>query len=287
MASMEPDLPPPLTLPPRGEQTDAVALGVPRLELLAAEYSVQDGVLVERGPHLRAYLPALKPQLATDLAKVRDGDGEDAVRFARNWGLLGYRRMVLRARELAPERRDELLAHSPGDPLPWVWAHARGVRICLELLDYLQLEDDGGLEHYIGPLQNMSITFGNRYTTAVVGHWGDDDAQQIARWFVSDIVTSNLAGFRLELTTDFAITQRFDALCDVVYWHLAALANRSVDREVRRALRRCDECGAFYTRTDPRQRFCPPAPAEPGNESRCAKKARARRLRTRKETAAP
>ena len=62
-------------------------------------------------------------------------------------------------------------------------------------------------------------------------------------------------------------TFRWRALVEVAYWHLWNLIDRG------RPLATCQECGAFFERTDARQQFCPP-PADEIQEARSGLRSR-------------
>lgn len=287
---MEEDLSPQLARvrPDRASIAEAERLGIPHWWEVAADYTVQDRVLVEAVEVAQRYAPATTPHVVTELAKLREGDEAQARAFAKRWGALGYVRLLKRTPGLSAHRRNELLSQARGDPLPWVWAHARGVHTCLDLLGYLQDADIDGLERYLQTLRDErghypALTYGWRFELRSHTRVGDSDAAAAARGLVAHVVTTNLEGLSmaLEPTSEgtFRVIQTFDALCDLVYWHLAnSVASLARDRPGR--LARCEECGAFFLRTDPRQRFCPAEGPHSAGESRCAKRARARRLRS-------
>jgi hypothetical protein len=260
--------------PSAREREDALALGMTRYWLVTDTYNVQHNVLVEGGSSKRAYFPVLRPVLLSEFAKLNQSGPSALPGFARQWGLLGYRQLL----QQTPVR---------GDPVPWLMAHARGVWACLELLNYLQGDDAEGLSACLSSLRgdddhSPALTVGKRHTTDTIAHRGDEPATEIAWWLVASIITPNLAGLKLAVTpttTSVEATQEFDGLIDVIYWHLFSLVKRPGAEG--KLLARCAECGALFVRTDRRQRFCPPPSAPNGvaSESRCASRARARRLR--------
>ena len=81
----------------------------------------------------RLYYPILSPSIVRDLAHVQPGNAARAVRFARRWGLLG----------------EGLQGFWEADPLVWVWGHAHGIRVVLDLLKLLGAEDIDGVEDYL------------------------------------------------------------------------------------------------------------------------------------------
>jgi hypothetical protein len=219
---------------------------------------------------------------------LNDGDNAAVTAFASTWGALGYRSLVMRSQGISRPRRAQLLVEARGDPLEWVWAHAKGVRMCQELLLYLQDNDSDGLDRYLrskrGKNGYPSITVGRRHIFELVEFHGTESPETIAHWLLGAIINPNLAGVRLSLSTEGLVrtpTQEFDALIDIVYWHLFGLA---IQPAAGHGFGRCELCGSIFARTDPRQRFCPPPDAanRGASESRCAKRARARRLRASK-----
>src|SRR5687768_6883063 len=82
-------------------------------------YEVRDGHLYYVGQPVRTYQPAEHPEVATEFAKLRDGDTEAVLAFARQWGHLGHDSLRQIASETARYQRGP-------DPLDWIWAHARG-----------------------------------------------------------------------------------------------------------------------------------------------------------------
>lgn len=299
---MRGDLPPQNSLvtsvPSPRERADALALGMPGYWLVAPEYVVENNLLVGQGKPA-AYLPVLRPMLVTELAKLHEGGVSSLLPFAHEWGLLGYRQLLLASRGsgMSLARRRQLPYTPTADPLPWIDAHARGIWTCLELMRYLDDNDMDGLAIFLRASRDdegdPAIHAGMRLGTTVICHKGDAPADAIARWLVAQIVTPNLEGLHLSVASNGLLEpiQTFDALLDVAYWHLWGLIKQSVSRQREKTveggeqmpglLTRCVECHALFVRTDRRQRFCPSPPDINGVvvESRCAKRARARRLR--------
>jgi hypothetical protein len=259
------------------------------------EYSVVDGVLLESGPVSRAYFPGLSPQLVSEFAKLGEGDESKAMTFAASWGLLGRWSLIFNAPDLSAEARSEALGRGRGEPLTWLWAHVRGVRVCLNLLGYLQSSNFDGLNRYMQTLSAADGTypqfiFGRRYGIDSFVWIGEGAPEAIAADAICTVVSSNLAHIGVSLEpiyvegkTGFQIGQQINTLAEYIYWHLAKLAAASGE------LARCRACGALFERKDARQEFCPPSRWVLQNgkhagprESSCAKRARARRLRAEK-----
>ncbi|MBI4321041.1 MAG: hypothetical protein HY675_21330 [Chloroflexi bacterium] len=274
-------------------------------------YTVADGVLRGSGDTLREYAPAAYPQIITQLANLCEGDEIALVKFASTWGHLGYLEAVLFDESLSDEKRTEAYADVTAlrgsDPLHWIWAHARGSRMCLELLYYLKREDDDALDRYIQSVWHAGqsllsdkqpdvldrvawpvIPYGERNRLRSVVYVGPMDAWRpcdVARSIILDIVNSNLPTVRPHLDivegSKLILGQYSPNLLGIAYWHLA----RMVVSEL--GLARCLECKRYFHQTDKRQDYCPPDEWEAENarkrgmsvESRCAKRARMRRLR--------
>ena len=125
-----------------------------------------DPALVEGACH---YDPYARVEIANALAKV--SDERSALRFARQFGLLGYDELLLSldARAASAEEQgrqaDPLLdtrsvSHlldelggELGDPLPWLLAQARSVRFALDLIEALP----GGSEAITAVGQRHSV----------------------------------------------------------------------------------------------------------------------------------
>jgi hypothetical protein len=237
----------------------------------------------------RRYAPALHPEILAELAKLPRGDVDAVLRFARLYGTLGYQAFIPR----------EVWARGDGipigDPLVWIWTHARTLLMCLELSHLLQEGDVASLRTY---LQSMRLTdqdkeaWGaihasesssvrdNKPPIALVAIQGkiivrgwmwpgasDQDVKNLAREIRRRLINDNIAGIHRTLLDDGkkdGLFWKFKALIEMAYWHLA----NAVDG---RRFKRCeaDDCGALFVQTDPRQRYCPPLFGQK-QESRCA-----------------
>jgi hypothetical protein len=284
----------------------AVQAGFPDYWQVASEYAIENGVLRAHGPIARRYLPGAYPQIATDLAKI-DGGGERGVLvFAEDWGLLGYARLVEADKSLSQDERNRRLdLVLSGDPIPWIQAHAHGVRVCTELIGALTSQEPTAatdLAAYLDALAasyahepeaegNPAVEHGLRHEARLLVGSGaftrDSEAgpeRGRARTLIQGVINPNLADLQPRLTDwpaldELALNYGFVALTDVIYWHLAQFALG------RGRLARCQECHYFFPQTDRRQRFCPPAGWRGEQaESRCAMRFRTRRMRARAKT---
>ncbi len=194
------------------------------------------------------------------------------------------------------------------DPLRWIWAHAQGVRLCLKLLDYVKSDNLEGLKRYLGTLLEpipaerdpnhvrfcLSAHVGSSYGTInycvtpllylggfTPAPW-NANPRLVAFELGTKIVNDNLyknVGIALQLSDDVQglVIGKRGVMLGHIYWHLARLAVGEL------GFAQCGECGHYFTQTDKRQHFCPPEPwAGARSESRCAKRARMRRLRANK-----
>jgi hypothetical protein len=211
------------------------------------------------------------PELPFELAKLVDGDGKEVLGFVRTWGLLGY---------------DHLQGHKGearyGDPVGFVLDCATRVKGVFDRLEQAREGVyDGALWGQVPsaiPLDGITLSLNYKFNDddpqayeVVIDHSYEDSppgSDELRLHMQHDSV--RLTGVRLEL--------RWRALIDVIYWHLAL--NATGDR----GWGRCPECGSFFEKTDPRQRFCPPPQKiiQTRTQSLCGLKFRARRSRERK-----
>ncbi len=282
--------------------------GFSHLWTVASDYQVIDGFLYERYPEARYIAPAGSPQLFSEVAKLHEGDSEAVLAFARRWGKLGWAevaRASVGSFDAYVEEVRKYQTRMPhetsliGEPLPWIWAHARGIRVCLDVLRYLRLRDLDGLDRYLGPIRRplgedypelmaVHIPFGAGHTIFDSQAGAIKGIEKEGWYIIWFIVNTNLVGIRHRLDmldgAGVQVTRVYRGLIDVAYWQLAELAQDTQRVGV------CEECGAIFRQEDRRQRFCPPPRWEDEGgqvhgpeESACAKKARMRRLRSREK----
>ncbi len=316
--------------------------GATNLWPVYGSYEVRkDGYLWQPSELLvREYSPAGYPQLLTDLAKASDGSREAIENFALRWGSLGYSSLLGVARTRAPRTDDlgqplerptarHLIKTRPPrsmvgretrtDPVAWIVAHARGINLCLDLLDLLYPADgtpcqasalDGILQPLRGhlvetlvayepkpverpaiaeplidrdaPQSNSVIVSVGEGSRIFARRWSiEGSLEEAAKQIIADIVTANTQGMgpSLDLVEGrLVMVQGYDALIEMAYWHVARVA------ESKELLAKCEaqDCRHFFVKTDGRQRFCPPDPwAGKGAESRCARRDRAPKKKTR------
>jgi hypothetical protein len=105
------------------------------------------------------YHPAARPELPTEFAKVASGEESDLLDFSQTYGLPDFdcvmgsapRQDLITAYYLGKDLAF-LDAYTPGrgDPIDWVLAHARQVRLVLGLVK--RLPDESELEAFLQTL---------------------------------------------------------------------------------------------------------------------------------------
>jgi hypothetical protein len=108
----------------------------------------EDGVIVPKGGR-RSYPPMGALSLVSELAQVRPGHPAGAVSFVRRWGLLGTQPWP--GQEWPPDTTNAA-SFALGDPVVWLWAHANGVRVALELSQNIRRGDLAATERYLSSL---------------------------------------------------------------------------------------------------------------------------------------
>jgi hypothetical protein len=291
-------------------QMVALRQGSLRPNSVFARYRVKDGYVSSMGPFaqpIREYFPISTPGLPFALAKLAEGDEQKVIDFVGKYGLMGY----------SPERTlDAPLPVFRGDPLPWLWAHARGIRTVLAIYDYWKNESEVGLNAYMQSLTGdffrkpdgrFVLTVGSPSAVAELSvtrepgeplsHYtfcvraGDEERETvlageqlvpslIAQNLITTIVNENLRGAsRVLWPFGDPVTSLFniEAPITAAYWHLADVVTNG-------QIRKCERCGAFFKVTDARQRFCPPEEGILGaTGSPCGSQARQARLRSRRK----
>ena len=246
------------------------------------------------------YFPLSCPELPGAFAAV-DGSEEAVLEFVRRYGLLGFHECVTGAA-------------NRGEPISWVLAHARNVKLALEFahasrdegeaenaLQKITVRYPTGGYHLIHPLalRDRDVPVVSRgLATILQTEIGIPrallpDPREAALQVVAAIISRNLEGngiyrrlgtrklsnkaeSRVVLASEFASR----SLLDAIYWLLA-------DAVVEARVRRCaySRCRRFFVATHERMRYCPPLMGEKvsscGNrdkQRRFADKKRARQL---------
>jgi hypothetical protein len=170
----------------------------------------------------RTYEPASFPEIVSDFANLNEGDGGAVEAFARRWGHLGYSALL-------PQAERNPTNEAVPEPLQWVWAHARGVRVCLDLLTYVRRGDSKRLDALLRSLQGPSARLLQEEAEAWPKNPGEASAldgdnwpwllcgvlheiqpwswrsgqklgpQLLAQGIIANIVSANLRGLSLDL----------------------------------------------------------------------------------------
>lgn len=261
--------------------------GLPTPWSIAEDYVVEDGQVRVAGSFKGSYLPAAHPEILVELAELADADDAEVLAFVKRWGLLGHEWVM-------PAER--LPGGPQADPIEWIRAHANGLAVCLELVDYLNRDrPSNDLKKYLDsfpdepapsphPLRPRGVKpyqiclHGERHEVQrrlPIAYAAGEGPRYQARLLLHWIVNPNLAGVQrfLELhrgedDSSLRVGYHFDALISAAYWHMS----RFIADEERVA--RCDYCSRYFLQTHGAQRYCPP---DGSGESLCSRKARARR----------
>jgi len=302
------------------------SLTVPEECCVDEDYVIEDGLIkpVVDGKPIeidkkrkfeRRYKAIEHPELPSEFAKISDEwDSDKAVhKFVRRYGLLGYWDAVkstpylwyMYAINLAGYR-DKGISQNPwelffhpggneGDPVSWILAHARGVKLVLELA--VDIDNDKKLKSQIEQLLIPAATSGCEalaYTCGIRGmkrpqilqflYDPKEDLRETAYYIICNILNPNLEGARRRLTArpkgkrkakgiqSGLIDQLHPiSLLDAIYGLLA-------DAILGNSVKRCDECGRFFVATRGNTRWCPPPVGFKG-ASPCGNRFRQRTLR--------
>jgi hypothetical protein len=107
--------------PPLGETLYATRHCLPAA-VVFDDYRMHEGMVIPQGAIRARYDPTTCPTLPQQLARVSRGDTAAALAFVRTYGLLGYAQVAAAVGHRAH-------SDAPGDPLPWIWAHAETVAL--------------------------------------------------------------------------------------------------------------------------------------------------------------
>lgn len=262
---------------------------------VAERYAVRDGYLIPipNGPARsdRSYPPLARPELPAEFAKLATGDAADVLAFAKTYGVLGYKD-ALRFPAEAVGAQDLRLydSNAPGDPLPWIAAHARAVALVGSLAN--ALDDPNALAALLATI-TVRTEDGEEelsFQCPARGHTRPGQMQmrpartprESALHVIAHIVNANLGGVERELVVEsqppggaLGLTSAFTphSLTDCIYWLLAdAVADGKV--------RACLACQRFFVSTDQRMKFCP-RPMGHSGASLCLTRYKQAQYRTR------
>jgi hypothetical protein len=212
------------------------------------------------------------------------------VRFLKQFGTLGQVELQEPLGMRRVEREGNVFFAS-GDHIGWFLDHAQHVRTCLALIAALNAsefseERERGRKvlRYIeetrprilsGPLLIPTL----QKTLHQVDHttlWKPGDLEDDkARVLLREFLVPNLGMVERGYDPKTGRTVfKFKVLLQLIYWQLADWIDGG-------RLRQCAECQTPFRAADGRQRFCPPPYGV--NESRCARRARERARREKKQ----
>lgn len=144
--------------PNANEFEDAIERRTPYIQKVFGAYEVEAGIVRPRGEPVRWYFPITAPGALSEIAAIDPGNERQTLRFIHRWGLLGWYGIK--------QARGGAAAYSGGDPLPWIWAHANGIRASLALCRWLRRGDEKGLERYI---EELTVTDDQAEAAALLG----------------------------------------------------------------------------------------------------------------------
>lgn len=242
-------------------------------------YRIEHGALLAIGSEARRYDPLAEQAAVGEVAKLHDGDERRLLRFARTWGPLGW---PLAGKDLEPPMK--------GEPLSWIWDHARNVRLALQLYDYLQGEDITGLRQFFESYRARFIPGFvpgvEQPTVPIAGRLGvterypiadGREPERMAEDIIAAILNHNLAEVSYRVgTSPLNLRLHSPSLLGAVYWHLAGAVTR------RLRLGRCNDptCDSLFVTADSRQKYCPPPSwSRQTTGSLCGARDRKRRLK--------
>jgi hypothetical protein len=268
--------------PDEAELQSAELGGSSQLWEVSEAYSVENGVVVATGKRAhRSYAPLAHRELPGRLAEV-SGETE-AIEFCRRWGLLGYARLYLRQSGVAQKRARAFLSNMGwGDPLEWMYAHARTVRMLLELIRQRKDTSSAGLKSSIDSIVTEGSMFSYAQlheTDKSVGLFGLENPLDVAAHIVVSVINQNLVPIhrRYQAASSPAPgtvvrNDSYGTLLVAVYAHLADAMDGHAEY-YQCGYRRCVR---WWPREEevrgPKRRYCPPD--IPGAESRCSRKER-------------
>ncbi len=264
---------------------------VESLQLLTVweAYRIADGkVVIGESDKQSFYYPFESPELPGRLADVEDGDEDSALAFVQRWGLLGFSELYTSQATAQQRAKFEADFGEWGDPLDWIWAHARNARILVKLISLLKGGDLEPITGYLDrlmaetppPLQGSMLTYASGTSTSMAMGFGQaiDGPIQAAASIVRNIINANvvkhvspqLAIYDRE-TGGMARSHTASALLPVIYTHLmeAEIGTRGY---YQCAYRNCQRWWPVnQQRRGPRSQYCPP---EISGESLCSRKER-------------
>ncbi|MBV7509493.1 hypothetical protein KW850_30505 [Bacillus sp. sid0103] len=232
--------------------------------------------------------PAGYAELPSQVAKLNNRKEKDLIKFFQAYGPFGYQQL-----------KDDYFSYK-GEPLEWIWAHAQGIYLVLELAKSLRDVDFERIINVIKPFEvetdiktipNQKFVFkiGDKGSIIQepysVGILNKESALHIAGILIPNIINRNIVGINEQIyrpidQTEYMYKSRysFTAMIEVVYWHLK---NAILGAE----FRRCKYCNTPFIVVHGSNEYCPKRHFE--KESLCAinfrQKERRKKLRQQEE----
>lgn len=242
--------------------------------------------LVGRGGFAHWFAPFAHPELPSELARLRDADGESVLAFGHVYGEMGYGTFSDSLDlDWVTQRMKAGQTTAMGDPLPWLRAHAAGISLCLEISEALAKQGgkrfsrqwldrcDGAIFGHRGSTHRISIEHLDSLHRLRPGSTAPKPID-IARAIRRHIINANVGGITRSVSVNESGADqtffRYSTPLEVAYWHLANVVDGGT-------VKRCeaDGCGGVFIQTDPRQRYCPKRWRQ--LESSCATRQRQRK----------
>ena len=257
--------------------------------MVCNSYLIADGkVVIGSSQEDRYYNPYEHSELPPLLAAINPKDEKQTLEFINQWGLLGYSELFTSQASSRERAKFDSYYGQWGDPLEWIWAHSRNVRMLLKLIDLLNNQDNDRISRYVEqlltetppPLKNYLLTYAT--PTAATNQMGFGLALstpiQFASAIISRIINDNCTRFVSssliiydQATGGLAESHTAPALLPVIYSHLKAAAIKK-NGYYQCEYRYCERGSAVENeRRGPKNQYCPP---DDNGESLCSRKER-------------
>lgn len=246
------------------------------------------------------YLPMGRPELPGEFARLADEDEEKVLNFVRRYGLLGYHCALKFPYEvISADQMKMYNDKSPGDPLNWVFAHAKAVNLVMHLAEALNKPDELKIRlerllvkedlssgqkrvvvSYLIPNRAFGLPGYARTDIDLLGGY-----KKTAIYIIADILNKNLTGIERNLKmewreedNDYRIISLFNFcnLLDCIYWLIA-------DAVTAGKIRACEYCGKPFVAPNDKTKYCPPLPWQ--TYSTCMNRAKQRKFQEKKRQA--